>query len=155
MCSASWGTKRHASLRTSRQGAKQASATPSPFGCVGSRYYLLVPLWRKPPTAHATLCNGGVLLFQGGAPCLNRPTFESMRLSACAWRQTVCNWWARFIVRLCSGISFGWQGYGAPRRNGVRARIPRHEFHETGLPSPRADFATAASNAPALGCRSQ
>jgi hypothetical protein len=38
------------------------------------------------------------------------------RTKACAWRQTVCNWRATFIALLCSGISFKWQGNGAPEQ---------------------------------------
>jgi len=82
-------------------------------------------LWRRPPTGNATLCNIGASVFQGDALCPSRTSCESISSSACAWQQPVCNWWATFIALLCSGISFGWRGYGPRKRNGARARRPR------------------------------
>ena len=74
-----------------------------------------VPLWRRPPTEQATLCNVSAWVFRGGALCPIRTTCESMSLSACAWQQSACNWWATFVALLCSGISLGWRGHGQPK----------------------------------------
>jgi hypothetical protein len=79
--------------------------------------YSFVFLWRGPPTGLATLCNAFSLGSSRGAPCPSRTSRESMRLSACACQQTVCNWWATFVALLCSGISLKWPrpGQGRPK----------------------------------------
>ena len=89
--------------------------------------YSFVFLWRGPPTGLATLCNALSLGSSKGAPCPSRTTCESVRLSACACQQTVCNWWATFVALLCSGISLKWPRPGQERPK--RAPTLLYEFN--------------------------
>lgn len=102
--------------------------------------YLFVFLWRGPPTGLATLCNALSLGSSRGAPCPSRTTCESMRLSACACQQTVCNWWATFVAPLCSGISLKWPRPGQGRPKTAPARTAPTLLYE--FNPPKTNFLT-------------
>jgi len=114
----------HCRRRERRGVALDGARCRRPFGCTGSRIPL-ISLWRRPPTGHSTLCNAWASVSQGDALCRSR-TRKSMRLNACAWRQTACNWWATLLAPLCSGTSFGWRECGRPERNGARVSIQKN-----------------------------
>jgi hypothetical protein len=88
-----------------------------------SGYFVRFSLWRRPPTRHATLCNDAATVFHGGAPCPNRTIRESVRWSACGWRQIACNWRGTFRILLRSHISFGSREYGPTWRFEERMRM--------------------------------
>ena len=111
-----------------RRRSRQVS---SPHPSVRTRsYFLVFALWRGPPTGGALLCMIRQLASYGDAPCRSRTTGESVRWSACAWLQSVCNWRATLIAPRCNRIFFGWRRHGTPWRIGASAQISDQDWNK-------------------------